>query len=76
MHLEDNFERDIVPSLNVDKAQSIGSMKRVKELMAKFHATLFINHDKQQTDQLKLLPGFYDDPGGASPQPALRLHGH
>jgi N-acyl homoserine lactone hydrolase len=60
VHLEDNFKRDVVPSLNVDKAESIASMERVKELMTKYHAKLFINHDKQQTDKLKLLPQFYD----------------
>jgi glyoxylase-like metal-dependent hydrolase (beta-lactamase superfamily II) len=59
-HLEDNFKRDIVPALNVDKAASIASMERIKDLMAKYNATLFINHDKRQTDLLKLLPDYYD----------------
>jgi N-acyl homoserine lactone hydrolase len=59
-HLEDNFKRDIVPTLNVDKAASIASMERIKDLMAKYNATLLINHDKRQTDQLKLLPDYYD----------------
>ena len=59
-HLEDNFNRDVVPALNVDKAASISSMERIKGLMAKFHATLLINHDKRQTDLLKLLPDYYD----------------
>jgi glyoxylase-like metal-dependent hydrolase (beta-lactamase superfamily II) len=60
VHLEDNFERSIVPALNVDKAESLSSMQRVRDLMQKYHAQLFINHDKKQTDQLKLLPDFYD----------------
>jgi glyoxylase-like metal-dependent hydrolase (beta-lactamase superfamily II) len=59
-HLEDNFNRDVVPALNVDKAASIASMERIKGLMAKFDATLLINHDKRQTDLLKLLPDYYD----------------
>jgi N-acyl homoserine lactone hydrolase len=59
-HLEDNFKRDIVPALNVDKVASIASMERIKDLMAKYNATLLINHDKRQTDQLKLLPNYYD----------------
>jgi len=29
-------------------------------MMAKYGATLFINHDKEQTETLKLLPAFYD----------------
>ena len=60
VHLETNFEKDIVPALNTDKAQSIASMERVKMLIGKYNATFFINHDKKQTDGLKLLPAFYD----------------
>jgi N-acyl homoserine lactone hydrolase len=59
-HLQENFEKDIVPSLNTDKAASIASMERIKQLVATYKATLFINHDKRQADSLKLLPAFYD----------------
>jgi N-acyl homoserine lactone hydrolase len=59
-HCEDNFEKDIVPSLNTDKAASIASMERVRRMMATYQAKLFINHDKAQSDMLKLLPAFYD----------------
>jgi len=59
-HLEENFEKDIVPTLNTDKAASIASMERVRRLIATYKAKFFINHDKSQTDKLKLLPGFYD----------------
>ena len=60
VHLEDNFENNIVPSLNTDKAASLASMDRVRRLMATYQAKLFINHDKAQSDMLKLLPAFYD----------------
>jgi glyoxylase-like metal-dependent hydrolase (beta-lactamase superfamily II) len=60
VHLEENFKNDVVPSLNTDKAESIASMEKIRSLIATYHATLFINHDKKQTDQLKLLPAFYD----------------
>jgi N-acyl homoserine lactone hydrolase len=59
-HLEDNFDHNIVPTLNVDKAQSLSSMQRVRDLIDKFDARFFINHDKMQADQLKLLPDYYD----------------
>jgi N-acyl homoserine lactone hydrolase len=59
-HSEDNFEKDIVPSLNTDKAASIASMDRVRRMMATYQAKLFINHDKAQSDILKLLSAFYD----------------
>jgi N-acyl homoserine lactone hydrolase len=60
VHLEENFEKNIVPSLNTDKPESLASMQRVRQLIATYKATLFINHDKTQADQLKLLPEFYD----------------
>jgi glyoxylase-like metal-dependent hydrolase (beta-lactamase superfamily II) len=60
VHLEKNFEKDIVPSLNTDKAASIASMDRVRGMIATYHAKLFINHDKAQSDTLRLLPAFYD----------------
>ena len=59
-HLEQNFEKNIVPTLNTDKTQSIASMAKVRQLIARYKATFFINHDKSQTDKLKLLPAFYD----------------
>jgi N-acyl homoserine lactone hydrolase len=60
VHLEGNFQDNIVPSLNTDKAESIASMERVRRLMVQYKAALFINHDKNQTDKLKLIPAFYD----------------
>ena len=60
VHLQDNFAKNIVPSLNTDKAESIASMERVRRLLTTYKATLFINHDKRQTDQLKLIPTSYD----------------
>ena len=59
-HLEENFENNIVPSINTNKAESIASMQRVRQLMAAYKATLFINHDKRQTDKLRLIPAYYD----------------
>lgn len=59
-HLEENFEHDVVPSLNTSKPESIASMDRIKSMIAKYQAKLFINHDKNQTDRLKLLPEYYD----------------
>jgi N-acyl homoserine lactone hydrolase len=60
VHLEGNFENNIVPSLNTDKAASVASMDKVRQMIAAYHAKLFINHDKAQADTLKLLPAFYD----------------
>jgi N-acyl homoserine lactone hydrolase len=58
--LEGNFDKNIVPSLNTSKAESIASMERIRQLIAAYGATLFIKHDKSRTDRLKLIPAFYD----------------
>ena len=60
VHLEENFENDTVPALNTDKAASVASMERIKRIIATYKATFFINHDKAETDTLKLIPAFYD----------------
>ena len=60
VHLEENFEKDTVPSLNTDKAASIASMERIRGMIATYKAKFFINHDKAETDTLRLLPAFYD----------------
>jgi len=60
VHLEENFEKDTVPSLNTDKAASIASMERVRRMISTYNAKFFINHDKAETDKLKLTPAFYD----------------
>ena len=49
-----------VPFLNTDKAASIASMERVGRMIATYKAKFFINHDKAETDKLKLIPAFYD----------------
>ena len=60
VHSEENFTNNMVPSLNTDTAASIASMDRIRRMMATYQAKLFINHDKAQSDALKLLPAFYD----------------
>ena len=60
VHLEENFEKDTVPSLNTNKVASIASMERIRRMIATYKAQLFINHDKAETDRLKLIPAFYD----------------
>jgi glyoxylase-like metal-dependent hydrolase (beta-lactamase superfamily II) len=60
VHLEENFEKDTVPSLNTDKTASIASMERIRRMIATYKAKFFINHDKAESDALKLIPAFYD----------------
>ena len=60
VHSVENFVRNIVPSLNTNKEESIASMEKIRQMIAIYKATLFINHDKTQSDKLRVLPAFYD----------------
>jgi N-acyl homoserine lactone hydrolase len=60
VHSEENLEKNGVPSLNTNNAESIASMQKIRRMIAMYKATLFINHEKKQTDKLKLLSAFYD----------------
>jgi glyoxylase-like metal-dependent hydrolase (beta-lactamase superfamily II) len=59
-HLEENFNKNIVPTLNTSEAQSVASMEKVRQSIRTYKARFFINHDKSQADELRLLPSFYD----------------
>jgi N-acyl homoserine lactone hydrolase len=59
-HSAENLRNDVVPTLNTDRAESIASMEEMKRIISTYKATIFINHDKKQTDTLRLLPAFYD----------------
>ena len=60
VHTEENFKKDIVPSLNTNKEESLASMGKIRNMIATYKAKFFINHDKKETDTLKLIPAFYD----------------
>jgi N-acyl homoserine lactone hydrolase len=60
VHSEENFEKNIVPSLNTNKQESLASMEKIRQMIAAYKAALFINHDQKQEEKLRLLPAFYD----------------
>jgi N-acyl homoserine lactone hydrolase len=60
VHFKDNFENRRVPEFNTDRDQSLASMQRIADVLAREKAQLWINHDKAQTDRLKKAPAFYD----------------
>jgi glyoxylase-like metal-dependent hydrolase (beta-lactamase superfamily II) len=60
VHFKSNWENRRVPSGNTDKDQTLASMQRISELLAKENAQLWINHDKAQRDTLKMAPAYYE----------------
>jgi N-acyl homoserine lactone hydrolase len=60
VHFLDNWEHRRVPSMNVDRDQSLSSLRRIADLLAANKASLWIHHDKTQGDGRRLVPAFYD----------------
>lgn len=60
VHFKDNWENRRAPETNFNRDQTIASMQRMADVLAKEKAQLWINHDKAQSDSLKVTPGFYD----------------
>ena len=60
VHFRSNWETRGVPSGNFNKEQTLASMQKIADLLAKEKAQLWINHDKAQRDTLKMAPEFYE----------------
>jgi N-acyl homoserine lactone hydrolase len=60
VHFKANWDNRGVPANNADKDQTLSSMQRIADVLAKEHAQLWINHDKAQRDTLKMAPEFYE----------------
>jgi N-acyl homoserine lactone hydrolase len=60
VHFKDNWDNRRVPGFNFNKEQTLASMQRIADILAKEHAQLWINHDKPQSDAQKKSPDFYE----------------
>jgi N-acyl homoserine lactone hydrolase len=59
-HTKANRSLRRAPTFNNDAEQTLKSMTKVEELLAKNGATLWREHDKDLADTLKMAPQFYD----------------
>jgi glyoxylase-like metal-dependent hydrolase (beta-lactamase superfamily II) len=60
VHFPDNWANKRVPSMNFNRDQSVASMQRIVVVLEEKKATLWINHDKPQSDGLRYAPAFYE----------------
>ncbi len=60
VHFNYMWENKIVPPFNFNKQQSLASIERVVELLAKHKAQLWIAHDKDMTARIDRAPKFYE----------------
>jgi len=60
VHFKDNWEQKRVPSMNVNKEQTLASLQRIATILDERKAQLWINHDKPQSDTLHYAPAYYE----------------
>jgi glyoxylase-like metal-dependent hydrolase (beta-lactamase superfamily II) len=60
VHFQDNWENRRVPRFNTDKDQTLASMQRIADFLAKEQAKLWINHDKPSSDARRHAPELYE----------------
>ncbi|MBV9834119.1 MAG: N-acyl homoserine lactonase family protein [Alphaproteobacteria bacterium] len=56
VHFQENWNTDGVPAFNIDRAQSVASIERVKKIVAAHKATLIIQHDQRDIAKLPAFP--------------------
>jgi N-acyl homoserine lactone hydrolase len=55
-HFRENYERDGVPNFNTNRAETIASIERVKQIAANRRATVIIQHDERDVGKLPAFP--------------------
>lgn len=64
VHLQENWDNRRIPYFATmppeQKLQTQLSMQRMADLIAFYHAQLWINHEKTQSDKLKHAPAYYE----------------
>ena len=56
VHFHENYEGNGVPSFNFDRAQTIASIERMKQIVGNVKATVIIQHDMRDIGKLPAFP--------------------
>ena len=56
VHFHENYESDGVPGFNYDRAETIASIERIKQIQKNLKATVIIQHDPRDIDKLPKFP--------------------
>ncbi len=56
VHFQENFAGDGVPGFNHDRAQTLASIQRIKQIQSNLKATLIIQHDPRDIGKLPAFP--------------------
>jgi N-acyl homoserine lactone hydrolase len=58
--LWENFEQEVLPGESVDDAAALASIRRLKQIAHEREGRLFLGHDPNFIQQVKLAPDYYD----------------
>src|SRR5215471_21270569 len=58
VHFRENYDTEGVPAFNYDRAQTIASIQRIKQIASNLKATLIIQHDARDIGKLPEFPAF------------------
>ena len=57
-HFRENYENNGVPVFNIDRAQTLASTVRVKQLATNLNAKVIVQHDARDVDLIPNFPSF------------------
>jgi N-acyl homoserine lactone hydrolase len=60
VHIQESWDKHIVPANNVDRDKTLASYQRIADLMAQTKAKMWINHDAPQRATIKYAPEYYE----------------
>ena len=55
-HFRENYDNNVVPGFNANRAETLASFDRVKQIAANLKATMIIQHDPRDIDKLPAFP--------------------
>jgi len=55
-HFQENYDSNGVPTFNTNRAETLASLDRFKQLATNLHATVIIQHDARDIDKLPAFP--------------------
>jgi glyoxylase-like metal-dependent hydrolase (beta-lactamase superfamily II) len=55
-HFRENYDNNVVPGFNANRAETLASFDRVKQIAANLKATFIIQHDPRDVDKLPAFP--------------------
>jgi N-acyl homoserine lactone hydrolase len=58
VHFRENYDSVGVPAFNFDRAQTVASVERLKQIAKNLKATVVIQHDARDVDKLPAFPAF------------------